>query len=138
MFFSEMPLMSMMVGKLSWLTERGEVLAENVANVNTPDYRAKDLAEISFRDQLAQETRRPAGASQPLRTNAMHMAGWTPVQSFAIEDRPDHTDPKLNGNTVGIEQQLISVGETQSAYQLTISLYRKHLDLLRTAIGRTG
>ena len=138
MIFSEMPLMSMMVGKLSWLTERGEVLAENVANVNTPKYRAKDLADVSFQQELARETRRPAGASQPLRTNVNHLAGTKPPQTFAIEDRPDNTEPKLNGNTVGIEQQLISVGETQSAYQLTISLYRKHLDLLRTAIGRTG
>ncbi len=138
MFFSEIPLISMMVGKLSWLSERGEVLADNVANANTPQYRAKDLAEVSFGQQLAQEVLRPAGASQPVLTDANHLQGTKPVRAFEIEDRPDNTEPKLNGNTVGLEQQLISVGETQASYQLTINVYRKHLDLLRTAIGRAG
>ncbi len=136
MFFSEMPLMSMMVGKLSWLSERGEILAENVANADTPKYRARDLAEISFSQELTRERR--GGAGQPRRTNERHLEGSKPVRAFAIEDRPDNTESKLNGNTVGIEQQLISVGETQSAYQFTINLYRKHMDMLRTAIGRAG
>lgn len=137
MFFSEMPLMSMMVGKLAWLSERSEVLAENVANADTPRYRAKDLAEISFGQELARESRLPAGSGQPRRTNERHLQGSRLVRAFEIEDRPDNTESKLNGNTVGIEQQLISIGETQSSYQLTISLYRKHMDMLRTALGRS-
>ena len=137
MFFSEIPLMSMMVGKLAWLSERGEVLAQNVANADTPNYRAKDLARISFSQELARERRLSGGVGQPRRTNAQHLQGSKSVRTFEIEDRPNKTESKLNGNTVGIEQQLISVGETQSEFQLTISLYRKHLDMLRTAIGRS-
>ena len=37
-----------------------------------------------------------------------------------------------------IEQQLTKLGETQMAYQTTLNLYRKHLDLLRTALTRPG
>ncbi len=138
MDFSEMPLMTMMVRKLSWLSERSQVLAENVANADTPKYKAKDLKVVSFVQELAQKQRRPVGAGQPIRTNVRHLEGLTPIHAFEMEKRPDDTEPKLNGNTVGLEQQLVGVGQTQAMYQLTLNLYRKHLGMIRTAIGRAG
>ncbi len=37
-----------------------------------------------------------------------------------------------------LEQQLVSVAETQMDFQMMTSLYRKHLDMFRTALGRGG
>ena len=133
-----MPLMSAMAKKLSWLSERSQVLAENVANADTPDYKAKDLEEVSFARELARKQRQPASASHPVRTNAMHLGATESVRGFDIEKRPDDTEPQLNGNTVGLEEQLIGVGQTQAMYQMTLNLYRKHMDMIRTAIGRAG
>ena len=45
MAIGDLPIFSMMKQRLHWLTERQQVLAENVANANTPGYIAKDLKE---------------------------------------------------------------------------------------------
>src|SRR5687768_15059837 len=52
MDFSRQPLFAMISQRLGWLTERQRVLAENVANDDTPDYKAKDLKNISFEQMV--------------------------------------------------------------------------------------
>ena len=43
-----------------------------------------------------------------------------------------------SGNAVVLEQQLVTVAETQMDFQMMTGLYRKHLDMFRTALGRGG
>lgn len=43
MDFSDLPVMQMMSRKMSWLSKRTDLLAENVANVDMPGYAARDL-----------------------------------------------------------------------------------------------
>ncbi len=134
MDFNDLPVMQMMAGKMSWLSKRTDVLAENVANVDMPGYRARDLKQVRFHDIV--ESRQKATGGAPKVTHAAHLAGTVPVQAFDDVTRPDKFEAALDGNDVSIEQQLVRLNETQMSYQMTLNLYRKHVDMLRTALGR--
>lgn len=120
--------------KIHWLSARQSVLAENIANANTPGYRSRDLKPFSFAQHLE------LGEALPMQvTRVGHMGGGTgaspiPVTQrdrFAVETSPD-------GNQVSLEDQLAKVGETGMEYQMITNLYRKHVGMIKTAIGRGG
>jgi flagellar basal-body rod protein FlgB len=136
MDFSDLPVMQMMSGKMSWLSRRTDVLAENVANVDMPDYRARDLKAVSFRELVRGE--QVSAGNAPKQTHAAHMTGTLPVSVFKDEARPDEFEAALDGNDVGVEQQMVKLNETQMSYQMTLNLYKKHIDMIRTALGRRG
>ena len=48
MQFADLPLVGMLKQRMSWHQERQSVLAQNVANADTPNYRARDLKEPTF------------------------------------------------------------------------------------------
>jgi flagellar basal-body rod protein FlgB len=56
MALGDLPLLSMMKLRLQWLGERQQVLAQNVANADTPGYDAKDLKELDFGALVKQQS----------------------------------------------------------------------------------
>lgn len=140
MLFNELPMLSMMTKKLTWLSRRTEVLAQNIANADTPGFKARDVKQVDFGKLVAKEQGALAISNVPRATNAAHLKGTiTPQASqFADERSPDLYDASFDGNTVAAEQQLMKLGETQAAHQMTLNLYRKHLSMLRIAIGRNA
>ena len=52
MAISDIPILSMLRTRMQWNQARQQVLAENVANADTPNYQAKDLAPPDFRREL--------------------------------------------------------------------------------------
>ncbi|MFQ5972338.1 MAG: flagellar basal body rod protein FlgB [Alphaproteobacteria bacterium] len=137
MSFTSLPLFSLMAGKMAWLTRRTDVLAQNVANANTPGFAARDLEPVSFRELVARRQQTSQSASGLVTSHARHMSAIAPRRDlFSVKEVPDKRETTLSGNDVNVEQQLVSLSETQMSYQLTLNLYRKHLDMIRTAIGR--
>jgi flagellar basal-body rod protein FlgB len=128
-------LFRLMKGKLDWLTERQQVLAQNIANSDTPHYRPSDLTGFSF-DRALSQTRQLA----PARTAVGHMAGVSQAQGNDVQkDKPRHNyEVAPDGNSVIMEEQMTKVADTGMTYQLVTNLYRKHVGLMRTAIGRGG
>lgn len=134
MEFNSVPIMQMMTKKMSWLSRRTEIIAQNVSQADTPGYQARDLKEVNFRDMVDREAG-PRNAG-PRVTHARHLSGTHATLAFDTERAPDKFETSINGNNVSLEQQLTRLGETQLSYQATTNLYRKHLDLFRIAIGR--
>ncbi|MGF1611152.1 MAG: flagellar basal body rod protein FlgB [Kiloniellales bacterium] len=119
--------------KMAWLTQRQSVVAENIANADSPGYAPRDMKESAFARLLM---RGPAPVT-PTATDRAHLPGTLGGRGgFKDEEqrRPYETAP--DGNAVVIEEQLIKVAETQMDYQLMTNLYRKHLSMIRTALGR--
>lgn len=138
MDFTKLPLADMMGRKLEWLRARSAILAENVANADTPGYEARDLKPLDFKAQLS---RAAAATATPLAvTNVRHMAPPPDPMSgrLAVAKEQASFETTLSGNSVNLEQQMAKVGETQLSYQTVIELYRKHLSMFRTALGRGG
>lgn len=108
---------------------RQTVVAENVANADTPGYQAKDLPD--FADAYA--------ASEPgeglRRTRPGHLGSEDAVFSApSPETVPGETSP--NGNSVSLETELVRAADIRSDHNLALSVYSSSLDILRASIGR--
>lgn len=126
------PLFTMITRQMDWLTTRQKVLAQNIANADTPNYQAKDLAPLDFAAMAS-----AAGNKLKMETTSGgHIkAGLSAAGSPKVfETQSTLTSP--SGNGVIIEDELMKVSETQAEYELITRLYRKHMGMLRSALGR--
>lgn len=137
---------------MDWLTERQAVLAQNLANTDTPNFKAKDLVQPDFKRVLEANgvADRPgalraaagggAGTSGPVRlaaTNPGHMARRSAeLRTVAHTAARRNMETSPSGNDVNLEDQVSKVTETQMDYQLTTNLYRKHLLMLKSVLRR--
>ena len=118
---------------MAWLTRRQEVLADNIANANTPHFAPRDLEPLTFGERLQAEA-----SLGPATTSPMHLAAGNDSSRFA-EDKPRHgKDTTISGNSVVIEDQLMKVSETQIDYQMVANVYRKHVEMIKAVLGRNG
>lgn len=128
MSIADLPLLNQIKGRLTWLDERQRVIAQNVANADTPGYMARDLRQpTDFASAL-----RNSGGVQMTRTSASHMAPANPPARFAVQDSPD-SETTLDGNAVVVEEQMIKIAETRMDFETMVGLYQKSLGLLRLA-----
>lgn len=119
--------------RLAWLDQRQKVLAQNIANADTPGFVSRDLRPFAARLDAA------AAASQPARTQPGHLPGAGdagPAGPARRDRRPPETT--LDGNRVTVDEQLMKVSDTEIHQGLTTSLYRKYLGFFRIALGRPG
>ena len=117
--------------RMDWLSQRQRVLADNIANADTPNYRPRDLNQSEFHRVL----RNHGPGVNPRATNAAHLQGTVARGGPARVERqgsPWETSP--SGNAVVIEEQLLKVAETQTDYELMTNLYRKHMAMFRMAL----
>lgn len=119
--------------RLSWLDQRQKVLAQNVANADTPGFAPRDL--VPFARHLDRVGGAGSGVAQA-RTSAGHMQGSGAVPGARIDRAVRETT--MDGNRVALDEQLMKVSDTEIHQGLTSSLYRKYLGLFRTALGRSG
>jgi flagellar basal-body rod protein FlgB len=133
MDLGNIPLFKAMLSRMSWLTERQQVLAQNVANANTPTFKPRDLKPQNFRDMLAGTTGQLALAA----TQVNHLTGQRGAATFpAAADRTIELAP--SGNGISIEDQMLKVSSTANDYQMTTNLYRRQIGMLRSVLGRTA
>jgi flagellar basal-body rod protein FlgB len=133
MDLDQLGVFKLMTRKMGYLADREQVLAQNIANANTPDYKPSDLKPFTFRNALADSRRLTPGS-----TASGHLGGTlgAGMRSQSARDRhPYETTP--DGNAVVMEQQMLKVAETSNDYQTMLNLYRKQVNMIRTAI-RTG
>ena len=128
---TDIPALAALRTKMQWHQERQRVLAENIANSDTPNFKPKDLAEPQFTAAASGAT----GSVTLARTNPNHMALGGGASSFAT-DRKGSYETRPAGNAVSLEDQMMKVAANQMDYQAATSLYSKSLGLLKTAIGK--
>ena len=129
---SDLPIFSMLRTRMNWHQERQRLLAENVANAETPGYRPRDLAPLDFGRQVQQAS----GQLQLALTSPGHlMGGGATGSSFAVE-RSGKYEVRPAGNAVNLEDEMIKVAANQMDHQAAISLYSRSMGLLKTAIGK--
>ena len=127
----EVPLLSMLRERMTWMHQRQDVLSQNVANADTPGYVARDLKPLTFQDALSVAKH---GATM-ITTNVRHIA-LTQSRTGQYEDHetPD-VETAPNGNAVSLEMEMIKVSDTQAQFQAAANLYAKAMTLMKTAIG---
>jgi flagellar basal-body rod protein FlgB len=97
------------------------VHAQNIANVNTPNYRRR---EFKFEKSLRQA-----------------MQGGTAEHYQSVRgsvERPDNTAVRNNGNNVDIDMEMTSLQENASFYEIYTQIYQKRSQLVKSAIKMGG
>jgi flagellar basal-body rod protein FlgB len=131
----DIPLLSMLRDRMAWLNQRQDVLTQNVANVDTPGFVARDLKPLDFAQTLRQAASPLKSAGQLTVTDPRHIS-ISSKSSTAFEDyqvRDAEANP--NGNSVSLEQEMIKVSDTESQFQAATNLYAKTMTMMKTAIG---
>jgi flagellar basal-body rod protein FlgB len=129
---SSPPIISLLKARMHWHQTRQKVLAENVANSDTPRYQPQDLKPFA-------DTLRPGPSVAGLmRTQQAHMkefpdqgAGPAGQNGYTFETAP-------SGNAVTLETEMAKVTENQMDFQTVATIYQRSLGYLRIAVGRRG
>ena len=128
------PLFKAMMSRMAWLTERQQVLAQNVANADTPNFKPRDLVEPKF-DRNGSSAPGSMGTLPMMRTSGSHIAAAGATQSFT-QNGNGSFQTRPAGNAVNLEDQMLKVSANQMDYAAATSLYSRSLGLLKTAIGK--
>ena len=119
--FETLDLFQLADARMRHAGARQAVVAANIANSDTPGYRARDLA--AFEDLV----RRAGGPGDDLGRRLDRV------------DRTLHAVPGVpspNGNTVSLEREMLRAVEVQRHHSRALSVYQASLGILRTSIGR--
>ena len=136
MDMGQIPLFSILTNRMSWLSSRQSVLAENVANAGTPDYVARDLRPMDFVSMLAGT---PSAAGTLRTTNVRHIAFGGSAQAAPYRQENAYGEGGTpTGNVVSLEQEMIKLSDTQIQYQTATNIYQKAINMFRTALGGRG
>lgn len=114
--------------RMQWHQSRQKLLAENVANADSPGFRPSDLKAPAI------GTGRPQGVALA-QTSAGHMGASGQRNGFD-STKAQRFEVTPNGNAVNLEDEMLKVAQNQSDYQLAASLYSKGLGLMKIAIGK--
>ena len=135
MALTDIPILSMLRTRLQWSQERQRVLAENVANADTPNFRARDLAPPKFEAPVHAA---PATVSRVslLRTETGHIAGAMTGGSGFQSQSAGTYEVSPTGNAVNLEDEMMKVAANQMDYQAVTALYARSLGLFKTALGK--
>jgi len=108
------PIMQLLQGYLKVTSERQQLIASNIANVDTPGYHTKDINFQSAMQQVTDEN------------NDVQLV----PASAEVEGLPERPD----GNNVNIDRESLLMGETQLQYQMGVQLIKSEFHRLLSAI----
>lgn len=123
------------------LSHRQRVIAENIANGETPGFKARTVAAPDF-SSLVEVYGGSSGKPNVRRPQVQLSAGMSamgarpPQGGGGVMLDDDISETKPDGNNVTLEDQLLKMGKVQSDFAAMTNLYRKQVSLLKTAIGR--
>jgi len=125
--FEKIQLLQMAQSMARQAAFRQNAVAQNVANADTPGYRALDVP--SFAETYQDERTTPMRA-----TRAGHLGAANRV-NVAMAPDPDAAAMSPDGNSVSLEDEMVKSAEVQRAHTLALTVYRSSLDILRTSLG---
>jgi flagellar basal-body rod protein FlgB len=133
MGISNIPLFTALTEKMKWHQARQGLLAENVANAETPGFGGRDLKSFGFEEHMRDLS---VARIETSVTNPSHISivgtdadGFGARQLNSFEITPE-------GNGVTLEDEMMKVTANQIDYQTVTSLYSKSLQIIKMALGR--
>lgn len=133
-------IFNLLTRRMDYVTERQTVLARNVANSDTPNYQPRDL--VPFAKIMKQEAQAKQAADQQRAfmqtTNPNHLQSPEQNASFEGKEQKSTYETAPSGNGVILEEQMMKIAENNMDYNMVTNLYKKHVGMIRMAIGRTS
>jgi flagellar basal-body rod protein FlgB len=128
MGISNLPLFAALTDKMRWHQARQGLLAENVANAETPGFRGTDLAAYSFDKALSTISTQTTAAGH-ISVTSSGTEAFAARSAASFEVTPE-------GNGVTLEDEMMKVAQNQLDFQTVTGLYSKSMRILRTALGK--
>jgi flagellar basal-body rod protein FlgB len=132
---NDLPGLTALRTRMQWHQERQRVLAENVANSDTPNFKPRDLVEPKFDPSGASAIGSAMGQLAMMRTSASHILPSGSPENFD-QNRNVGFETRPAGNAVNLEDEMLKASTNQMDYAAVTSLYSRSLHLLKTAIGK--
>ncbi len=135
MDFGQIPLFQLMKQKMDYHSAQQAVLAQNVANSDTPGYLAREIKAPDFAEMIKHR-----GMAQSLvTTDSKHIkTGLGNGGGANVSMRENTYELNPIGNNVVIEEEVMRVAENQAEYQKMLGIYRKTIEMFRIALGKAG
>ncbi len=102
------------------------VIARNVANADTPGYRAADLPDFA--------SVYSADGAEMRGTREGHLGGAGTAAAPALLEAPGNGSP--NGNSVSLEAEMVKGVEVRQQHDMALAVYKSVSDIIRTSLGR--
>lgn len=138
----DIPTFAALRDRMRFLQNRQKLLAQNIANADTPGYRPKDIKQLGIdpASRGADASRRMTTGSIQMRggglavTDPRHIAaggseGATPDRGASYETRP-------SGNAVDLENEMLKISQNQVDFQTAANIYQRGLSTMKIALGR--
>ena len=129
MTIADLPILAAIKAKMRWHAARQTLLAQNVANADTPGFAPRDLKPFDFK---------PAGPASagPARTQLAHLAGSGEAGADFRSEPARRFGTTASGNAVSLEEEMMKIAANQMDYQAAVSLYERGMSLIRSAVGK--
>lgn len=108
---------------------RQALVAENIAQADTPGYKARDVA--SFADTYQSQT----DGMQIRATRAGHLTGST-ASSASPRIIAGSGSESPNGNNVSLEGEMMKAAEITENHERALAIYQSSLGIIRSSLGR--
>lgn len=126
--FDKLAIMRIAQAMMTHAATRQSVIAQNIANADTPRFRAQDIG--SFADTFSLSNR-PA-----LRTTRQgHVGADLGSRPLSIFRSKDAGTMSPNGNSVSLENEMLKSIEVRHQHETAIAIYKSSLNILRTSIS---
>lgn len=131
----DLSLMTAMIEKMRWQEQRQKVLAQNIANADTPGYQPQDIKPIDFKSLLGSSASKlPLGSTGLATTNANHLTSGGASAKAAnakVQHAKETYETSPVGNAVVLEEQLLKMNENMTDHQFISNLYQKNMQMLK-------
>lgn len=143
MELTDLPMFGLVKRRLGWLNQRQEVVAQNIANADTPKYASRDIKAFDFQAELRREKKQSNPNTVPVNmkvTDPKHIAkavaGANRDFKVTEDRRPYESAP--DGNQVVLEEQMLRMNETQVNHLTMTQLYKKHVGMFKSVLRSSG
>ncbi len=135
--FLEDPTMEAMAGYMTRLSKRQQIVASNIANIDTPGYKTKDVSFHATMEQLLSESSSPLKTTRPEHNSLADMR-FAPVEPevFDVAGLPMRPDR----NNVDLDREMMKLSETSFGYSMITQFLKVKFKTISTSIneGRVG
>lgn len=123
---SDLALFGISSQRLTWLSARQTAVASNIANADTPNYKARDVAPF--------EAHLEKTALKMAATSSGHLGGGAraPVEVTVSESAAG--EGKHSGNSVSLEHELMRASRVSGSYTMTTTIVKSFHQMLVSAV----
>ena len=136
---------AVLTAKLKYTAERQRLIAQNVANADTPNYAPSDLKAFTFETAMrGVATLTPSGGASSTSPSGLvltqpgHMEGHAGAKPAWRPDVKPDSEARVDGNQVVLEDQMAKMTEARLDHEAAINFYQKSLSMLKLAAKAPG